>query len=145
MTIEWHQPPSREICFMCEFRCVLRHIVCNEGLLINPKSCNRHQYMLTPIYVTKIKWYLGITRFYQKCLWNFFNTRQHPCVNYSKGKNFEWINTCAKSVKWMEAKSLNHFLKNGTPILNKLIKAKTTHYMMEFCVKWDHMVSYFNV
>jgi hypothetical protein len=47
------------------------------------------------------------------------------CKLFKRDKTFEWINTCAKSVKWMEAKSLNHFFKNGTPILNKLIKAKT--------------------
>lgn len=45
--------PHLEKCVLCvNLGVFLRHIVCSEGLLIDPKSCNHHQCMLTPTYVT---------------------------------------------------------------------------------------------
>jgi hypothetical protein len=52
-------------CATCvNFGVLLRHIVCEDGLLVDPRKINIIKDMPTPMSVKKLKRFLGVTCFY---------------------------------------------------------------------------------
>jgi hypothetical protein len=95
---------SLERCAFCvNLKVFLTHIVCDDGLLVDPHKIIIIIVMLAPSNLTKIKQFQGIASFYRCYFWDFASKARPMCKLLKKDEEFSWIKACAKSWDWMKA------------------------------------------
>ncbi len=82
---------------------LLGHIICHDGLLVDPYKITSITTMITPINPTEIKRFLGATSFYRHYFRGFANKVVPMCKLLKKDEEFMWTKACAKSWEWTKA------------------------------------------
>jgi hypothetical protein len=59
------------MCILCKFGEMLGHIVCHDGLLVEPQKIMTITIMPTPTNVMEINWFLKAVSFYQQYFRDF--------------------------------------------------------------------------
>ncbi len=93
---------------------MLRQIVCNEGLMVDPRKMMAIVNMLRSRNVIEIKRLLGATRFYQRYLQDFASKTTPMCKLLKKDETFDQTNSCTKALQWMKL-SMTCFLVSIVP------------------------------
>jgi hypothetical protein len=90
-------------CAFCVKSGVLRrHIVCEDGPLVNPRKINIIKKMPTPTNVIKLKRFLGALSFYQRYFINFVIKVALMCKLLKKDTHYWWDNPYKESFQWMK-------------------------------------------
>lgn len=89
--------------FHVKFGVLLGHLVCNEGLLVDPWNIIAIATMPTPINVTEIKRFLGITSFYWWCFKKIVSKVAPMCKLLRNNEKIIWKDVRNKSWEWMKA------------------------------------------
>jgi hypothetical protein len=69
---------------------LLGHIVCHDGLSVDPSKIIAIMTMLTPTKPTKIKWFLGVASFYWHYFQGFVNNAAPMCKLLKNDEFFLW-------------------------------------------------------
>jgi hypothetical protein len=123
------------MCILCKFGEVLWHIVCHDGLLVEPHKITTITIMPTPINVMEINWFLKAVSFYQQYFRDFSYKVAPMCKLLKKDEKFIWTKACAKSWQWMKA-----YMLTCTYYTWSEVRVSCAYRCIEFCT-WSHVKS----
>jgi hypothetical protein len=92
----------KKCAFCVNLGILLGHIVCEDGLLVEPRKINIIIEMPTPTNVTKLKRFLGATSFYQHYFKKIVAKVALMCKLLKKDTHYWRDNACKKSFQWMK-------------------------------------------
>lgn len=88
-------------CVLCvNLGTLLGHIVCSEGLLVDPSIVTSIMHMLKLMSTMKV---LGIFGFNQRHFQDFVNKFALICKFLKKDEMFNWTKAYSKALKWMKS------------------------------------------
>jgi hypothetical protein len=76
--------------FYVNFGVLLRHVVCHDKLLVDPRKVIVITSMPIPSNVTQIKWFLGVVGFYQRYFQDFASKVTPMCKLLKRDELFIW-------------------------------------------------------
>ncbi len=100
MSCQWY---SEKCVFYVNFGVLLRHIVYNEGVLVDLRKISTITTMPVPINIIEIKRFLGATCFYRQYFRDFANKTTLMCKLLKRNEEVKWDDACNKSWEWMTA------------------------------------------
>jgi len=92
----------KKCAFYVDSSVILGHIICNDGLLVDPKKIIAITKMPIPIKLIEINRFLGIVGFYQHYFQKFANKIVPMCKLVKKDEEFKWTEAYNKSWEWMK-------------------------------------------
>jgi len=87
--------------FCMNYGILLMHIVCQEGLLVDPRKIITIVGMFIPTSLIEIKRFFEATNFHQRYFKKIASKVASICKLLKKDELFVWDETCNESFEWM--------------------------------------------
>jgi hypothetical protein len=104
----------KKCAFCVNLGILLGHIVCEDGLLIDPRKINIIIDMPISTSVTELKRFLGATSFYQGYFKKIVAKVAPMCKLLKKHTHYWWDEACKESFQWVKT-TLNTLLVSIVP------------------------------
>ena len=101
----------RKCIFCAQFGVLLGHVVCHDGILVDPAKVGISLDLPSPTSVTQLRSTLGHTRYYQKLIRGYAEITGPMEKLLKKDAKFEWNENCKESLDKLKGKMAT------TPIL----------------------------